>query len=113
MEYRHHVVAELLVAAELTADKEEIAAQLARPPARHAGPDAVGPGLVGRGQHHAAAHRDGSIPQGRVQKLLDGRVEGVQVGVKDRRSARSRHHPWRLVEHMFACRRRIQRRRWA
>ena len=92
MEYRHHLVAELLVAAEVTADEEEVAAELARPPAGHAGPDAVGPGLVGCRQHHAAAHGDGPFPQGRVQKLLDGRVEGVEVGVKDRRPARSRHH---------------------
>jgi hypothetical protein len=92
MEYRHHLVAEFLVAAEVTSDEEKVAAQLARPPARHPGPDAIGPGLVGGRQHHAAAHGDGPFPQGRVQELLDGRVEGVQVGVKDRRPARSRHH---------------------
>ena len=101
MEHRHHLVAELLIAAEVAADEEEVAAELARPPAGHAGPNAVGPRLVGCRQHHAAAHGDGPFPQGRVQQLLDRRVEGVEVGVKDRRPARSRHHARRIVEHMF------------
>jgi hypothetical protein len=92
MEYRHHLVAKLLIAAEVASHEEELAAQLARPPAGHAGPDAIAPGLIGRRQHHAATHGNGPFPQGGVQELLDRRVEGVQVGVKDRRPARSRHH---------------------
>ena len=57
------VVAEPLVAAEVAADEEEIAAELARPPPRHPTADPVAPGLVRCGEHHAAPDGDGPVPQ--------------------------------------------------
>ena len=81
----HDIVAELLVVAEVATDEEEITAKLAGPPPRHAAADAIAPGFVRRRQHHTAPDSDGPVPQGRVQQLLNGRVEGIEVGMQDRR----------------------------
>ena len=63
--------------------------------AAHRGADAEGLGLVAGGEHDAAADDHGPAAQPRVVALLDRRVEGVEVGVEDRR-----HSPGH--EHMFA-----------
>ena len=81
----HDIVAELLVALEVSTDEVEIPAELAGLPPWHAAADAVAPGLIRGGQHNTAAHRDGPVPQRWVQQLLDGRVEGIEVGVQDGR----------------------------
>jgi len=60
----------------------------------HRGAHAARLGLVARGEHDAATHDDGTAPQPRIVTLLHGRVEGVEVGVQDRRVAGH--------EHMFA-----------
>src|ERR1700733_11177643 len=82
---RHDIITELLVAVEAAADEQEIPAELAGPPAWHAAADAVAPGFVRCRQHHAAADGDRPVPQRGVQELLDRRVEGVEVGMQDRR----------------------------
>ena len=68
---RHDSVTELLVAAELATDEKEITTKLAGPPPGHAAADAVTPGFIRRREHHAAADRDGSVPQRWVQQLLN------------------------------------------
>jgi hypothetical protein len=70
-------------------------------PATHRGTHSESLGLVARGQHHSRADDDRPAAQAWIISLLDGRVERVEVGVKDRR--RAQH------EHMFAQRDRIQR----
>ena len=71
-------------------------AQPPRPPAAHRPLDAVRAGLVARRQHDPRPDDHRPAPQGGVVALLDGREEGVEVGVQDRRLARH--------EHMFAHR---------
>ena len=85
MKDRHNIVAELLIAAEMATDEKEIAAQLARPPPWHAAADAVAPGFVRCRQYNAAAHGDGPVSECWVQQLLNRRIEGVEVGMQDRR----------------------------
>ena len=87
MEHRHDFIAKLLILAKVTANEEEITAELTSPPTRHARPDSEPPGLIGRRQHDATAHSDGTVSQRRIQQLLDRRVKGVQVRMKDRRPA--------------------------
>ena len=53
MEHRHDFIAKFLVSAKVTANEEEIAAELTGPPTRHARPDSEAPGLIGRRQHDA------------------------------------------------------------
>jgi hypothetical protein len=84
MEHRHDFVAKFLVSAKVTANEEEIAAELTGPPTRHARPDSEAPGLIGRRQHDATAHSDRTVSQRRIQQLLDRRIKGVQVRMKDR-----------------------------
>jgi hypothetical protein len=86
-----HLVAQLLIPPKLPADKAETGAETARPPSRHARMDSERPGFVGRRQHHPAADRDRPAPQGRLEQLLDGRVERVQVGVQDGGGSAGRH----------------------
>ena len=66
-------------------------AAAAAPPPAHRGAHAARPGLVARGQHHPAAHDDRPAAQRRVVALLDGREEGVQVGVEDGRVGHAEH----------------------
>ena len=77
-------------------------AQPPRLPAGHPAANAEGAGLVRGGQDHATpgAATDGDrLPaQGRVEQLLHGRVEGVEVRVQDRRAGR---HRLMVVEHLF------------
>ena len=67
----------------MAVDKDQVRAKLARAPSRHAAADAERLGLVGRGEHDAAADRDRFAAQERVEQLLDRCVEGVEVGVED------------------------------
>jgi len=88
------VVAKLLVPPEVTADEDEVSAELAGPPPRHPAADAETPGFVGGREHDAPSDRDGPVPERRLQQLFDGRVEGIEVGVQDRRPpGRRRFHP--------------------
>jgi hypothetical protein len=89
----HDPGAEALVLVEVARDKPQGRAQASGHPAGHATPDAEGPRLVGRGQHHAAPDGDGLSPQPGIQQLFDRRVEGIQVGVKDRGTAVRPHPP--------------------
>jgi hypothetical protein len=92
VEHFHGGIAQPLIVAEMSADKDQLWAELARTPPRHAAVDAEGLGLVGRSQHHPAADRDGLAAQGRVEQLLDRGVEGVQVRMED---GGCRFHPER------------------
>ncbi len=82
-EHVNRRVAEALVLLEVTADEDQLRAELARAPAGHAAADAEGLGLVGRGEHHAAADRDRLAAERGVEELLDGGVEGVEIGMED------------------------------
>ena len=84
-EHRDRRVAEPLVLVEMAADEDQLRAELARPPPRHAAAHAERPRLVGGREHHAAADRDRLAAQRRVEQLLDRRIEGVEVGMEDRR----------------------------
>src|SRR5687768_11460611 len=77
-------VAEPLVFVEMSADKHEVGTELPRAPSRHAASYAEGPGFVGGREHDAAADRDRSAAQARVKQLLDRRIKGVEVRVKNR-----------------------------
>src|SRR6185312_11463117 len=69
--------------------------------AAHRGADAVRLCLVARGEDHSPADDHRTAPQRGVVTLLHRCVEGVEVGVEDRRliDRSSRRH-----EHMFALR---------
>jgi len=89
----HDIVAKLLVALEVATDEQEFSAELASLPPWHATADAIASGFIRCGQDHTAANRDGPVPQGGVQQLLDGRVEGIEVGMQDGRPpARRKFH---------------------
>jgi hypothetical protein len=60
--------------------------------------DAAGLRLVACGQHDPGADDDGPAAEARIVTLLDRRVEGVDIGVEDRRLDR--------CERMFAYARR-------
>jgi hypothetical protein len=85
-------IAEPLVVLEMAADKDRLRTQLARPPSRHAAADSEGLGFVGSGEHDPAPDRDGLAAQGRIEKLLDRGIEGIEVGIEDRGC---RFHPGR------------------
>jgi len=68
----------------MATDKDQLRTKLARPPSRHAAADSEGLGFVGSGEHDPAPDRNGLAAQGRVEKLLDRGVEGIEVGMKDR-----------------------------
>ena len=76
-------VAQPLVVLEVPADEDEVRAEFARPPPRHAAAHAERLGLVGGRQHDPAADGDGLAAQRRVEQLLDRRIEGVEIGVED------------------------------
>ena len=80
-------IAQPLILLEMTADENELRAELPRLPARHAAAHAERLGLIGGGKHHAAADRDRLAAQARVEQLLDRRIERVEIGMKDRRFA--------------------------
>ena len=85
MEDSHDVVAELLVTTEVAADEKKIATELPGPPSGHAAADAVASRFIGSCQHHAAAYGDWPVPQRRVQQLFNRGIEGIEIGMQDRR----------------------------
>ena len=66
-------------------DHDRLGAEPAGLRAAHRRFDAVRLCLVARCEHHAAADDHGPSAQARIVSLLDRRVEGVEVGVEDRR----------------------------
>ena len=82
-EHRDRGIAEPLVFLEIAADEDELRAELARLPPRHAAMHAEGLGFVGRGEHHATADGNRLAAQEWIEQLLDRRVEGVEIGVQD------------------------------
>src|SRR6185295_20157616 len=76
-------VAEPLVFAEMSADKYEVGTELPRASSRHAASYAEGPRLIGGREHDAAADRNRLAAQARVKQLLDRRIKGVEVRVKN------------------------------
>lgn len=83
VEHLHRGVAEPLVVAEISADENQLRAELARLAPRHAAAHAERAGFVGGGEHDAAADRDRLAAQRRVEKLLDRGVESVEIGMQD------------------------------
>ena len=86
-------VAEPLVVAEVPADEDEVGTELPRRASGHAAADPEGLRLVGGGEDDAAADGDRPAAEARVHELLDGSVEGVEVGVEDRRLRLQRRPP--------------------
>ena len=103
MEDSHDVVAKLLVTIEVAADENEIATELPGSPPGHAAADAVASRFVGSRQHHAATYGDWPVPQRRVQQLFNRRIEGIEIGMQDRRlPCWLRVHEGNLYEQVFA-----------
>src|SRR6187200_2759219 len=76
-------VAEALVFVEVSADKHEVGTELPRAPSRHAAAYAEGPRFVGGREHDAAADRNRSAAQARVEQLFDRGIKGVEVRVEN------------------------------
>ena len=85
LEHLEHGLARLDVRGEARRDHDRPRAQPPRLPAAHRGADPERLGLVARGEHDPAADDHRPAPQPRVVALLHRRVEGVEVGVEDRR----------------------------
>src|SRR4249920_3624270 len=82
-QYSDGGVAEPLVFVEMSADKNEVRAELPRAPSRHAASYAEGPSLVGGRENDAAADRNRLAAQARVKQLFDRRIKGVEVRVEN------------------------------
>ena len=82
---RHDLIAEALVLVKVAADEAQGRTQLAGSASRHPAADAERARFVRGGQHDATADRDRNPAQGRVEELLDGRIERVEVSVQNRR----------------------------
>ena len=78
-------IAEPLIVAKVSADEEQLGTELPSHTSRHAAADTERLGLIGRCQNDAATDGNRLAAQGRIQQLLDGGIEGVEVRVEDRR----------------------------
>ena len=76
-------VAEPLILVEMPADKDEVGTELPRAPSWHAASYAEGPCFVGGRENDAAPDRNRLAAQARVEQLLDRRIKGVEVRVKN------------------------------
>src|SRR6516164_100369 len=76
-------IAQPLVVLEMAVDKNELRTEPARLPSRHAAADPEGLGFVRSGKHNPATDGDGLAAQRRVEQLLDGGIEGIQVCMED------------------------------
>lgn len=76
-------IAQPLVLPEMAVDKDQLRTEFACPPSRHAAAHAERPGLVGGGEHDAAADRDRLAAQRRVEQLLDRCIKGVEIRVEN------------------------------
>ncbi len=83
----------LPVLLEVARHDDERGAEPAGDAGRHRRADAEPARLVGGGHDHPLPHRHGLAPQGRVEHLFGGRVEGVEVDVQDRRGSPRRARP--------------------
>src|SRR5262249_45427245 len=88
-------IAQPLVLAEMTVDEDQVRAQLARPPPRHAAAHSESFGLIRGGEHDSAADGDGLAAQGWIEQLLDRCVEGIEVGMEN---GGCRFHPDRSAK---------------
>lgn len=82
-EHLNSRIAQPLVVLEMAADENQPGAELTCAPPRHAATHAESLGLVGGGQHDAAADGDRLAAQGRIEQLLDRGIEGVEIRVED------------------------------
>ena len=94
----HDLVAQALVVGEVPLDERQVRAQAPGPPSGHAALHPEPFGFVRRGKYHAAADRDRTPAQRRMQELFDGCVEGIEIGVQDRGTS---GHDRSLVEQVF------------
>ena len=84
IDYLDGRIAQPLVFLEMTANKNELRAELARSSAWHTPADPAGPGFVGSGEHNSATDGDGAAAQGWIEQLFDRSIERIQVSMKDR-----------------------------
>ena len=84
-----HGLARLGVGRHARRDDDRLRAETARAPAAHRGADAERLGLVAGGEHDPAADDHRPAAQPRIVALLDRGEERVEVGVQDRRLART------------------------
>ena len=90
-EHFHDLISEALVLAEMASREAQPGAEPFRSPGRHSRSDTESLGLVGSGEHDAASYRHGLAAERWIEKLLDRRVEGVEIGVQDRGPSVRRH----------------------
>src|SRR3954465_5039522 len=76
-------IAQPLVVLEMAADKNEMPAELARLPSRHAAADPECPSFIRSGEHNPTTDGDGFAAQRRIKQLLDRGIEGIEVRMKD------------------------------
>ena len=84
LEHPIHGLARLRVGRHPRRDDDRVRAEAARPAPAHRRLDAVGLGLVARGEHDTPADDHGPSPEPRVVPLLDRCEERVDVRVQDR-----------------------------
>ena len=75
---------------EMAADKSELRAEFARLPSGHAAANPEGLGFVRSGKHNSTADGNGFSAQRRIEQLLDGGIECIQVRMED---GGCRYHP--------------------
>jgi hypothetical protein len=78
-------VAEARIVLVVAGNEDELRAKLLRLPAGHAAAHAEGLGLVRCREYHAAADRDRLAAQMRIEELLHRGIEGIEIGMQDRR----------------------------
>src|ERR1700730_5270477 len=83
IEHTDRGITQPLVLFEMAIDEDQVRTKFARPPSGHAAADAEGLGLVGCGEHDAAADGYRFAAQGWVEQLLDRCVEGIKVRMED------------------------------
>jgi hypothetical protein len=75
-------IAQPLVVPEMAPDKDQLRAELARPPSRHASADSEVLGFVRCGKYDPVADSNGFAAQRRVEQLFDRGIKGIKVRMK-------------------------------
>src|SRR5262249_24546850 len=76
-------ITQALILREMTDNEDELRAEFARTPSRHAAVDTESLGFVRSREHNPSTHGDGLRAQRGVEQLLDRGVEGVQDGIEN------------------------------
>src|SRR5215468_3786364 len=99
-------IAQPLIIPEMATDKDQLRAEFARPPSRHAAADAKVLGFVRCGKDDAAPDSDRFTTQRRVKQLFDRGIKGIKVRMKD---GGCRFHPASSCEFPEKCVENIKR----